>query len=97
MKNFNLSTIMTTAWTYFNANANRVSFASALRRAWVIAKYMAAKAKAIQAKVEAIDSQIFSLAMKDMWNQDDYTRDRKLNAQKYTCWMKFKRHNKAHI
>ena len=84
MKNFNLSTIMTTAWTYFKANANRVSFASALRRAWAIAKYMADKAKAIQAKVEAIDKQIILLAMKDRWNSDDFDLDRRLNAERHT-------------
>ena len=79
---YNLSTIMTTAWTYFKSNRNRVSFASALKRAWAIAKFMANKAKAIQAKIEAIDGKIFMLAMKDMWGRGDYELDRRLNAER---------------
>ena len=73
---YNLSQIMTTAWTYFKTNINRVSFGSALKRAWIIAKYVAAKAKAIQVKIEELDKAIFMLAMKDMWGQGDYELDR---------------------
>jgi hypothetical protein len=80
---YNLKSIMTTAWAYFKANRRHVSFACALKRAWAIAKYMAAKARAIQAKIDELDKRIFSLAMKDMWSQGDYDLDRRLHAERY--------------
>ena len=81
---YNLSQIMTTAWQYFKANPRRVSFAGALKRAWAIAKYMAVKAKAVNVKIEAIDKQIFSLTMKDMWSRRDYELDRRLHDERYS-------------
>ena len=81
---YNLKSIMTTAWQYFKANPRRVSFAGALKRAWAIAKYIAAKAKAIQAKIEELDKRIFSLAMQDMWSRSDYDLDRWLHDERYS-------------